>query len=471
MNAGTVQHDVTWFVDQAAWLAPSLTVPTWGGFLGWMAQWLTPESTRRLRGLLPLDRPEQRDAETTLIAVLRSELLNRRSDCWEVHEFAERNVDWAVTYATAETRPILQYRARVLVEAVDQDTRAALLSLAQGWEATLLAFGHRPEHADRAARLTDAVRAAGLRDSRGAAYLMRHERRLVVLGGVARQAAAAIRAALGIWGVRLDAKGNGLRQDLIALSTAFIADPRNVNDLLEVSVRIAIARAACNAAADDLPDGVPWQMARRVDCSHSGKPRLLLQSGDMMCEISKGRPRLRRQGIEYDAVDRLISAGKALGLAPTGNQPDLVFAFWRIENPDRRIFALGDAKRNASGDGLNYVAASIEVAAVYCVSYGHVMHLELDDKGFQGPIMPAMTLFTLQGAASELLDPANIAAKLRRLDVATPFVLTLDYRRHFGTEHGDGILAAWFGRLARQADRFLRMPGVAQVAPSGCQEC
>src|SRR5690606_26080554 len=145
--------------------------------------------------------------------------------------------------------------------------------------------------------------------------------------------------------------------------------------------------------------------------------------------VSKGPP----SGADGLVHDRMAIVRQAAGVSHAPRQPDIRLAFWEASNPRLRVYALGDAKRNASGDGVGYIKDSLDVAVLYLVAYARDLGVELSpDPGrlLSAPIWPPFTLFVRRAPASAA--PADELVSQFRNDVAKPSpVLTLYLDHHF----------------------------------------
>lgn len=456
------ERDVALFVDLAAWLAPRLPDPTWLGFVDWLQQWLAPESIRRLRHVLPLDTTEQQKAEKALAAWL-GKPLRRAADKRELSVTIERDVDWATSWAHHGRMPVQDFIIHRRAPAVDRSLEGALCTLAMTWARVLRDHGTSDGHTARAEALTRAMRSHT--DWSPGPLLPAHVATLRRYGPEGASLAETLRKVLGFWRKQITKDDN----DLVRVARALAADhpeAPNINDLLELTIRIAAARAAVTADDRDLlAPGATWTLDHVVSKGSRNrrvgrdKPVLRLRSGPLHCELGKGRPREVRNGEPHPANDTLIPVQRSVGLDPDGNAPDLTLTLWLDSDPDNRLVVLGDAKRNAGGDGKKYLAVAVEVAAVYTVSYGHLADVEVRRGEVRAPVNPFMTLFCRQGVSLPELDREHLVDRLRDDATEMPFAVALDLERHFdlaedGTWDGT-VLAAWLGRVARLSARQL----------------
>lgn len=447
------QLDVALFVENAAWCVSHLRDPTIEGLLTWCARWLRPDRVAAWRALVQLDLPARVEGEVAIVSTLdrvETNLPRRMVNGWRVSETIERSVDWARTYALAEGNPHLRLHHRIREWRVDRDAVEALLGLAAAWATALSTWGSGPGHAARRAVLAGRVARFA---AEGYAPGPWNDRALDGVGDV--DVADRRRIHLARRPLRTGA-GEGhrtLAEQLTDTAEAMRIQACNQDDLFELSFRLAVARAATVA-----PGRGTWHFARPLDDA-SGNKTVDLRRGGLRCRLYKGRP--------DGTADRLVPNGAHLGLAPRGNEPDLVVDFTHDAVPGARILVLGDAKRNASADGRGYLAAALEVAAVYAVSYGHGMALSLADGAptgvtglFVGPVTPAVTLFTLQAPRREDGTSARPVDQVHRELLSAgplPFCLALDAEQCFppGRPEPSAVLRAWIDRIADQAESHL----------------
>lgn len=458
----TRPRDLELFLELAGWVAPKLATPTYHGFIGWLGTWLESEGVDVLSRLIPLDHPRQLAAESAVIAWLKKppsvrEIQVRRSDT------IERSVDWVDTWVRSEGPIPYPYTLRGREAVEPKRVVSALQGLASGWSAVLKLFPENAKRRDRASALDQVSQSGPFR-----AYTIAEDRLLRSPRLGSEMVANAVRNALGIMGLSLARDPEQERDNLGRACQELYhrLKAKNLNDLLEVSVRLAIARAALSANQEDhVTPGSGWKLdALARPKGKEGKPVMVLRAGDLTCVIAKRKPVHAGKPVE----DTLSLAGRGLGLNTQGNQPDVVLTF-SLVGTDRQITVLGDAKRNASSDGQLYLSKSLELAAVYAVSYREAMKLRFSDKAdvaFEGPVMPAMTLFMLQMPLSEPLDADTLIAGFRgdtSTDRGTPrqasWLAGFALDRHFVPGAPSPVLAAWLGHLGRQALRYLLSTG------------
>jgi hypothetical protein len=458
-EAPTESPDIALFLEHAGWLGPRLPDPSWLGLLGWVGARLSPEAVDRLRGRLPLETSEQKAAEQAVVQLLQAGLVSpqRRT---RVSETIERSVDWSRTWTETLTHPPCVYYAIDSPPQSDRRLLAALASLAWSWSSILRSFGWQPGHQARASQLAEAHRL--WRHLSPGNYGSTEERRLL---RVNRPAALAIGTARRFWSRRFGAEEGAhgaLRRMAEWLSET---DASNKDTLLELTASLSIARAATLASPEDRVDGQPWALDS-IKVSRSKYPSMQLRSGNLLCRIEKGVPKIPGGGQLSDRIGPVLAG---LCLDSTGNQPDIVLVFHLASQPERFLIALADAKRNMKDDGTGYLRSSVEVAMVYMVSYGHGMRLSLGREAhhqFAGALLPGVTLFCRQAARhhdgkKELISVDERVAFWRSAGAESaprlPVVAAFDLD-HFGcgsSAWNAPILAAWLGCLGRQALRYL----------------
>lgn len=460
--------DLQLFVEQAGWLAPRLEDPSRLGVIHWLGRRLEPAARARFVRHFPLEHPTQRRAEAGLCSLLSRAIVIHPTKLIPSDE-AGRSIDWAATYTRSRgaLRPPQPVLARVRHPVPDRGTLGALVSLGRSWKRMLtLAESGGVAGRDYAARRSALGRALAPQLTRGVvagAFGNRHAARLRRLDEQAAADVHAIEEALAFW---KRAFGERDPSDLVALQTVGRvldeADAANIDTLMEATVAISIARAAVEAPRADWPTLFPWTV-ERVDDPRGMYPAIVLRSGDLMCEVSKGTPPSAGRGAKERArIADLLSpwadeALPATGRArSSGRQPDVVVSFWFEGDPSRVVFALGDAKRNATGDGESYIRTSIEVAATYLMSFGYRMGLTVPGSGggaHATSLMPGVTLFCRKGTGCDSAD----AVKRLRADKA-PVVMAFDLENHLGlgaSPWASPVLSAWLGTLGRQAVRVL----------------
>jgi len=470
-----VRQDLDYFVDQVCWLGKHLRDPSRLGVMSWLGRSLRPEIRGYLRSFFRADHPAHIRAELELLTLLRRPW-QKQAPQYSRLDMPERNVDWARTHLEELTSPPVRFWARDMVPMLDGGLLAGLCSLGR----TMLDLGALGDISDerRATRdaLRDAIarvaRAIGCRDG---AYTHLHEQRLLRMGGETRKSALTLREYLAFWRdtfggdddvVRLRAFGQEIEEADLRCGQ------RTLDSLLELSSAIAIVRGAMETRdTADLPHGIRWQLEDVDERDERNVPSMILRSGTLSCSISKRAPR----------GDTLLSFLAGMGVPARGNQPDIVLRFWkqREDGQTDELVVLADAKRNAAQDGKGYLATSVETAAVYAVSFGHMMGLRFHPDGqgrIDGDVLPAVSLFCRQGVkmiAGAGPRPEDIVARLRSAE-RLPAILALDVGHFFtGDEKAKwnpAIVSAWFGRIAREASAALDQKAAGSRADAGAQD-
>ncbi len=462
--------DLELFVEQTTWLAPHLDDPSRFGVLTWLGRRLQPEARRRFAAHFPLSHPAQRRAEAGVCSLLGRSLVVHSPRLVKSDDVTRRT-DWGETYARASVpmRPPMPFLTRERIAVPDRASLGALVSLARAWARCLeladTEDGPGREYQARRQALGRAVAPQLVRGLTPAPYGRRHSILLRRLDDRAAADVQSIEHALGFWSRTFSPSTPGDAETLVTLSRLLgDADAQNIDTLMEATVAISIARAAIEADRPDWPTLFPWSLVE-VDDPRSMYPVILLRSGDLMCEISKGTPQGGVSGSAREKIADQLSpwadeALPATGRArSSGRQPDLVVSFWFEGDPSKVVFALGDAKRNATGDGEGYIRAALEVAATYLMSFGYRMGLNHPGRHggpYRTDLMPGVTLFCRQGTGR---DAKAVIDQLRR--DAGPVVMAFDLEQHM--EPGSRpwrapVLAAWLGSLGRQAVRALGEP-------------
>ncbi len=358
--------DLGLFVDHTAWLAPRLQDPTRLGVMTWLGRRLEPDARERFAAHFPLSHDTQRDGERALCSLLARPLVVNTSRLRPSDDI-NRAVDWSATYSNAilGVRPPQPFLCRTRHPVPDRSTLGALVSLARSWE-RMLGLAERSnvtgrDYRHRRAALRAAAAPQLVRGLAPTPFGTRHAARLRRLDAEAAAQVAQIESAIAFWNRVF---GSSEVADQVAFNTVGRlldeSDARNIDTLMEATVALSVARAALTAERPDWPTLFPWQLVA-VDEPKGMYPIIRLQSGDLVCEIAKGTPlggvvEGRRNKIADQLSPWADEVLPATGTArSSGRQPDLVVSFWFDGDPSRVVFALGDAKRNATGDGEGYI--------------------------------------------------------------------------------------------------------------------
>jgi hypothetical protein len=467
--------DLDLFVDQVSWLGRHLRDSSRIGVISWIGRALRPEVLDELRSFFRVDHLVHIQAERELLALLRRPW-QKQAPQYSRLDMPERNVDWARTHVEELTSPPSRFWARDLVPMLDAGLLGGLCSLGT----TMLDLGTLGPISDERRAVREALRDAIARIARSigrryGAYTYLHEQRLLRMDRETRNSALALRAYLSFWRDQFGGDGDvdRLRAFAREIDEADLrCQRRTLDSLLELSASIAIARAAIETQdAADLPDGTRWEIDAVDERDERNVPQIRLRAGALSCTISKNAPK----------GDALLPLLAGMGISARGNQPDIVLTFARknADGQENKIVILADAKRNAEHDGKGYLAASVETAAVYAVSFGHLMGLRFhpDRRGqIDGDVLPAVSLFCRQGVrkvAGAGPREEEIIARLRAPE-RLPAVMALDLSHFFGGEGGSrwrpAIVGAWFGRIAREAAVALGQRSIEHLSSSSGQE-
>ena len=473
--------DIALFLDHVFWFAPRLPEATYLGLYEWMGLHLSADSRRQLRALFPLDHEHQLSAEHTVAQLLSGQPLQQKSGVWRTEEVPERHVDWPRTYCEALGQVPTRFLSHATESKPDRSVMGALAGLALSWARLLRTYGRSGEHAQRAQKLERAAQAT-TRLTTPVPYVRSHEQRLQRAGPAHATAAFHIRQALRFWQQPLDRNSLACQTHLSLLARHLLVthelEAENINDLLEVSTHLTIARAA--------ETGAHGWLCESLNKGHrQKKPELILRNSStgLCCRISKGKPGppseprwpplcpASKVQAAARGEDRLIERTEAMGLDSDGHQPDVVLTFWHAERPGRWLHALADAKRNARDGGYSYLRKSIEKMTMYQVAYAGALGLSLSPTlgDFDGPIAPSVTLFARQGVNKVVginaLEQDEIIKRFHA-EPRLPSLTAMDFR-HFGpcSPWSSPVVSAWFERLARQAaDSLALQPATAVLA-------
>jgi hypothetical protein len=464
--------DLDLFVKQAAWLGPMLRDPSRIGVLTWLGQRFDGNCRRSLLRHFPLMHPVQKQAEDALCALLSRAIVVQPFRLRSVSA-AVRSVDWTATYTrgSGRERPPLPYLARIRDAIPDRSCLSALATLSYSWSKALSLIADS-DLCDRNARLDSELRVRRLaravppqlaRGLTPVAFDRRHALRLRSLDSTAAAQVDCLTEALGFWHGLFGGHAASDADALVRLVRTLQEDAaENIDTMMEATVALSIARAATQAERPDWPTAGPWTL-ESVDDPISKYPVIRLKSGELLCEIAKGTPReIAPDGSKRRVTDLLIDwANDALPTTgksrSTGRQPDVVLTFWLASRPAHIEFVLADAKRNAEGNGEEYLRDALEVAATYLMSFGYRMGLMLPSPAggrITTTLTPGVTLFCRQGAGVT----ESKAIEVLRADHQAPVVMAFDLEKHFSPTidpwHAP-VLAAWIGSLGRQAFKVL----------------
>lgn len=349
-----------------------------------------------------------------------------------------REVDWFRTVLERGNRGPGHYANIESEELLDRAVSDGLIGLALRWHQILTASVMNDNRKRRRDALVAAVHGTQFRGTPWNATLSRRLRRLAPLELLA------IEGGLSLWA---NLRGEELATHFSRLVRENpMITPQNANDLLEWTAALATARAASLNG---------WKLDRSA-LELGGGRDIFFSYGDFRCRISKG---LLRDGAGQSiggasGDDELSELIKATGLKARGIQPDLIVTFWRRDHPAEFVTFLGDAKRNASGEGFGYLASSIAKSFLYTNTYSSFL-----------PLAPQFTLFMFQGVQEVLgIDGAlsgDIASAIP-ISASIPKVFALDMR-HWARR--SDVMVAWFQHLHTSAmQRLFSSEAVSDIA-------
>lgn len=435
------------FAEQAAWLAPRLPDPTRRGLAAWLAAHVGDEARERLHSLMPVLHPLHEVAESALVGLLGREL-KRPTRQVTRRAYPDRNVDWQATYLASLGGPAHTFFSSKCTAAIDSETVSALAGLARSWALALESYDDERLQA-RASRLRGALERYPVL-ARPVAFGTRHVRTLARLDRTAQAAVDVILKVLGFWNQMFGESGD--RESLLAMARTLQAgDMSNINTLLEVTARLSIARVATTVRVGG--SGPFWEV---TPSSWSRRQGIELRAASWRCHISKG---LLCDGADARVPDGLNESLSAMGLRSVGGQPDIVIKFWHVDDPARTLFVLGDAKRNVTGSGGEYLRESVNVAAAYALSYARALGLQVPSGSGAclGTLNPMVTLFCAQSVQRVVGVAGTSAEQAREIREAPrlPAFMAFDLVSHFGPTGAEGweapVLLAWFERISREA--------------------
>ncbi|MCU0612192.1 MAG: hypothetical protein MUE60_10435, partial [Candidatus Eisenbacteria bacterium] len=168
--------DTRLFAEQAIWFMRERG-RTRLDFVDFVANWVGPETRRRVLRMLPLASKEQRDAEEAVCRLLNPGVLTD-SKVVRRREAPDRGTDWVHTYVAAEYLPPLTYLERHTRQVLDHDLCGALAHLAGRLKGQLDLADDRDVYRNRINRLRGALNASQLRTIRMVGFGARHLLRL-----------------------------------------------------------------------------------------------------------------------------------------------------------------------------------------------------------------------------------------------------------------------------------------------------
>lgn len=330
----------------------------------------------RMANDLLLGSKEQKAAERALCEVAESMDVRKQYRARTWSEKPGREVDWGQTRLRQLSGEVGRYCNLRRNEHVDLQTAGALRNLASRW-LRLLDSCRWYDLSGRVDALKDAVLKL---DARSAVWSTAVERRLLQQRP---ENAKAIIASVRLWSSK-HLSGRELAETLkswIDRNEEFFRGEMatNADNLFEWIITRRIAVSARQQGKWTWVDGDDPSVIR-------------LERNDWQLAIYKGR--LRKCGTEHiddgsRISDEVRRALEHAGLKSNGLQPDIVMEFFKPSWPasTQSCYFIADAKRNGSGDGENYIRASICKAATYVHAFN----------GSLANVNPRCTLFFWQG--------------------------------------------------------------------------
>lgn len=456
-------HDylVELFMDYASWFGQRIPLGTRGTVLNWVLARLSNDNKEQIRRFFRCDHDEQDEAERALAKFFQSEerpTIHRRD--WSTSVDIKRTTDWGRTY-TRSTVPVpSEFSYRKVCEVPDERLLLSLAGLAKRWLIFLEKLQHTEnQYSDRIDRLRNAVPERFLASARHISFGRVQMRRLRRCDP---QTAAKLEPVRRFWSRKF---GTDDKQALRNLASEIKrSDIANDNTLLELVAALSVIRSAVGGEA--LAGEREWTI-KGVQMNREKYPSVVLGSGQLRCEIAKGQPSMLQT--EDGKQDRLIEIFRRMGLGSTGQEPDILLRFWHLSNVRKSVFALGDAKRNESHDGDDYMRRAIKgTAAAYMASFGHLAGLRITDRqesAFEQKVEPVVTLFFHQGvdqvAGIPSVDSRQIVDHFNNDETSIPPVVGFD-RQHMGQTDEESnsqghVLNAWFRRIVRSAEEALNV--------------
>jgi hypothetical protein len=471
MSQVDITRDRQLFVSQVGWMAREMEEARLVDIVRWICAHLTEKSeaeesedTRELRRLLlkrlRLDSPEQKEAEERLADILEQSF-QARSPKWKTRDVAGRDVDWTETYRRALTNQPTRFVSREIDRKPDKELMGALRYQARQWMGVLDASG-TPGHEERAEALRQALaqnpgpegqstvpmskpllqrlrqkgpKARKTSDALARVFAHQHTRPDEIVSIVER----AIDSAEGWWNER-SAKKNTVW-----------------NRLLELGVLLAITQTAVQSA---------WEFHGSPDLQGTFEATLRHSTAPMTLTVGKEAPG------EDVFTNMRKPAGLADGIDPQDSQPDVCLTFQHTET-GRSISVLGDAKRNASGDGTGYFREGLRTATYYMSAFAGALQANFvspdtwdgdydGGKAPSGVIRPTITLFFRQNTDPSVFQEEGTAATAE----SPPPILACDLENHFGLQNGQTeeeweewrseFLERWLDHISDQTYDYLR---------------
>lgn len=467
MSRVDITHDRQLFVSQVGWLARNMEEASLVEIVRWICSQLSEnqgqdasEDTQELRRLLleglRLDAPEQETAEEYLAEIL-GQSFQARSPQWKTTDFPGRDVDWTETYRRALTNQPTRFVSREIDRKPDTELMGALRHQARQW-ISILETSDRKGHEQRADALREALKQNPAPEGRSPSPMTKPLlQRLRQQGPLAKKTSDALS--------RVYTHQHTTPDNIVSIIDQAVrkaegwwneskASENSVwNRLLELGVLLTITQTA---------DRGEWELLGFPDLAETFKATLRHSRKPMTLTVCKEAP-----GPDV-FTDMRSPAGMDTENSAQDSQPDVCLTFRHTEKEDS-ISVLGDAKRNATGDGTKYFRDGLRTATYYLSAFAGALQANFASPDTwhagqnggvapSGAIRPTVTLFFRQNTDPSVFQEQENAPGT---DDSPPPILACDLENHFGLQNGqteeDGeewrsaFLERWLAHISKQA--------------------
>jgi len=472
MGSVDITHDRRLFVHQVGWLARNIEDASLVEIVRWICAQLSEErdreaskDTRELRRLLlkglRLDAPEQEKAENLLAKIL-GRSLQARSPQWRTTDVPGRDVDWTETYRRALTNQPTRFVSREIDRKPDAELMGALRYQARQW-ISILEISDRQGHEQRADALRKALKQNPAPEGRAPGPMTKPLlQRLRQQGPQARRTSDALSRVYTHQHTTPKNIASIINQALLKAEGGWNQSKASAdsvwNRLLELGVLLAITQTASKSE---------WDLRGYPDLQGTFEATLEHSTAPMTLTVGKKKP-----GDDVFTSMR-EPAGLAQGINPDDGQPDVCLTFQHMEK-DKSISVLGDAKRNATGDGTRYLLKGLQTATHYLSAFAGPLQAtflssewgkeETEESRIpSGLIRPTVTLFFRQNTnPSVFQEEGNTPGS----DESPPPILACDIEKHFGLQNSQTeddreewrseFLERWLDHISNQACDYLQ---------------
>jgi len=471
MSRVDITHDRQLFVSQVGWLARNMEDASLVEIIRWICKQLSEaqdrevsEDTRELRRLLleglRLDAPEQETAEECLAEIL-GKSFQARSPQWKTTDVPGRDVDWTETYRRALTNQPTRFVSREINRKPDTELMGALRYQARQW-ISILETSDRQGHEQRADTLREALKQNSVPEERSPSPMTKPLlQRLRQQGPLAKKTSDALSRVYTHQHTTPDNLVSIINQALREAEGWWNESKASENSvwnrLLELGVLLAITQTA---------DRGEWELLGFPDLAETFKATLRHSRKPMTLTVCKEAP----------GPDVFTDMRNPAGMDPEDSaqdsQPDVCLTFRHTETGSS-ISVLGDAKRNATGDGTKYFRDGLRTATYYMSAFAGALQANFvspdtwngdydGGKAPSGVIRPTVTLFFRQNTDPSVFQEEGTAAAAE----STPSILACDLENHFGLQNGQNekdweewrseFLERWLDHISDQAYDHLR---------------